>query len=222
MQGMKLIIMASLIGVAAGAHAAVYFNRATFLADPLAINLVNEDFEAYSLGTDLQGATIGNAVLQAPFTTTLIVQDTGVRFGGFPSSGTKLISPGGTVAAQENDDLTITFGTAVNAAGIDVCFDVADGASFTTVKFFDESGTQLFTTASVPCPFGAPGYTFVGATSATAIKTIVFDEFDASPQDDHIMYDSMVYSSVPEPSTIAAFAAAGLLAARRKRARRRS
>lgn len=200
---MKWIAFSSLLVLAAGANATLYFDRATFLTDPLATGLVNEDFEGFALGTDLQGAQVGNAKLGAPGVQTLLVQDTGVRFAPNPSSGKNMISPGGIDKSQEDDDLTITFLNPVDAAGIDICFDAPDGASFVSVTFVDVNGAAVESNGFIPCPNGAPGYQFVGATSATQIKLILIDEYDGSPDDDHVMYDSLVYSSVPEPATMA-------------------
>lgn len=207
--------------------ASLYFDRAAFMADAAVTATAAIDFDALAAGTDLTGQWIAGVAFNAPGTSPLevMVASTGVRYGMSASSGLNVLSPGGRDAGLQNDDLELVFATPVRAAGLDVVFDAPDGASFVGVAFYDELGNVITSYGFIPAPNGAPGYQFVGAVSSTAnIKRVVFDEYDDSAWDDHVAYDSVVFTApaVPEPSTYAllALGIAGLsMAARRRRAK---
>ena len=96
--------------------------------------------------------------------------------------------------------------TPVRAAGLDVVFDVPDGASYVGVSFLDAAGNLLGQDTFIPAPNGAPGYQFVGfvaSGSGPGIKSIRFDEFDGSANDDNVAYDSLVFTAIPEPASTA-------------------
>src|SRR5687768_8076098 len=105
-----LILTPLLGGLAAGPVAAqVFTDKPTFLADPRVGGTTTVDFDGLAPGTDLTGATVGNATLLAPGTGPLVViaGATGVRFPMSPSSGANVLSPGGTDTSLEDDDLRI-------------------------------------------------------------------------------------------------------------------
>jgi PEP-CTERM motif len=212
-----------------------YTDRPTFNADGRVTTTTTINFDSLAPGTDLTGSTLSGVTFNAPGSTPLqvILGSTGVRFPMSPSSGANVLSPGGSNTALENDDLELIFATAVKAAGMDVVFDVPDGASFVGVTFFDASNAVICSTGFIPSPSGAPGFQFVGCVSDSAnIKRVAFDEFDGSPPDDHVAYDTLTFSpaiaapppsaGVPVPGTLLLFGLGGLVAAGiRSRSKRR-
>jgi hypothetical protein len=214
----------ALIPLNAGATG-LYYDRAVFLGDPGVGATSAINFDSDATGTDLTGKTVSGVTFQAPGSSPLLViaGSAGVRNSMSPSSGLNVLSPGGSNTALENDDLELVFAAPVQAAGLDVVYDAPDGASFVGVTFYDATGAVLASNGFLPAPIGAPGYQFVGFVSASAnIKRIVFDEFDGSPPDDHVAYDSVVFSpAVPEPGTYALMFAGlgwvGFIACRRQR-----
>ena len=174
-----------------------YTERSAFDND----NRVSEtrfiDFELYSPGTDLTDASINGVTLRAPGASPLVVIDAevGVRNPMTATSGTQVLSPGGSLTAQENDDLLIEFDAPVQAAGIDVVFDAPDSASFTGVEFRGPGGEVLFSNSPIPSPTGAPGSQFVGyVADSPIIKSVYIDEFDPSAPDDHVAFDSLIFT----------------------------
>ncbi len=208
----KTVLRAALVAAGLGAllplqaaAASLYYDRPAFLADPGISSTASINFDSYATGTDLTNQTVLGVTLQAPGSSPLLViaGSDGVRNPMSPSSGTNVLSPGGTNTGLEDDDLELVFATPVRGAGLDVVFDAPDGASFVGVTFYDASGSVLALNGFIPAPSGAPGYQFVGFVSDSAnIKRVVFDEFDGSAADDHVAYDSIVFSpAVPEPGT---------------------
>jgi hypothetical protein len=203
----------------------IYTTRTSFLADPAVASssTTTINFDGFAPGTDLTNQTVSGVTLAAPGSSPLqvILAATGVRNPMSPSTPLNVLSPGGNSTTLEDDDLAITFGTPVRAAGLDVVFDQPDGASFTSVTFFDALNAILGTLNPIPAPTGAPGFQFVGMVSTSAnIKRIVFDESDGSAPDDHIAYDTLTFTSpVPEPGGLAlcGLAAAGVLSYRRRK-----
>lgn len=186
------------------------YDRATFQSDPAASSLASINFDSFLAGTDLTNQTILGATFTAPGASPLLVitGSSGVRYPMSPSSGLNVLSPGGNNPSLEQDDLEITFASPVRAAGLDVVFDVPDGASYVGASFYDLAGNLLAQNTFIPAPNGAPGYQFVGfiaSSSGPWIKRIVFNEFDGSANDDNVAYDSLVYTApaVPEPATYA-------------------
>jgi hypothetical protein len=191
----------------------LYYDRASFLGDArmTAATTASVTFDSYSVGTDLTGATNSGATFDAPGSGPLLViaGSTGVRYAMTPSTGLNVLSPGGNDPNLQNDDLSVTFAVPVQAAGMDVVFDVPDGASYVAVYFFDTASTLLASNSFIP---DSGSYQFVGLVADSAlISRIVFDEFDDSANDDNVAYDSLVFTSpIPEPSTYAALG--GLIA----------
>lgn len=199
----------------------IYFDRAQSLADSRVSggSLVNEGFDGFSPGTDLTSSTVSGALLLAPSTSPLMVilGSAGVRNPMTPSSGLNVLSPGGSNTSLEDDDLRVDVAP-TNAMGMDVVFDVPDGASFVGVSWLDASGNVLGSNGFIPDVNGAP-FTFCGIVSDSSnVVSMRFDEFDGSANDDHVAYDSLVYGGVPEPSTWAAMTIGAILLMRRRRA----
>lgn len=181
-----------------------FSSRADFMNDPRVGETRTEGFDDLAVGTDLVGDTLSNASFDAPGSVPLqiIEASTGVRNPMSASTGDKVLSPGGSDVGAQEDDLEITFETSVQAAGIDVVFDDADGIANTSVTFYDESDTELGM-FNVIAPSGAPGFGFAGYVSDEAnIKRMVIDEGDGSAPDDHVAYDSLTYEVTPEKVSI--------------------
>ncbi|MBX9605835.1 MAG: VPLPA-CTERM sorting domain-containing protein [Gammaproteobacteria bacterium] len=205
--------------------AGIYTNRASFLADGQVTSVTNIDFDGLAPGTVLTGTTLAGATLNGVSGQDLVVipAASGVRNTLSASSGANVLSPGGSNPSIEDDDLVLTFATPVQAFGLDVVFDAPDGASFVGVSFFDTSNTLLTSNGFIPAPNGSPGFQFIGLVSDAAnIARVVFDEFDPSPADDNVAYDSLVISPAPVPLPATAWllssALIGLGALRRRRA----
>ncbi|MBS1717985.1 MAG: PEP-CTERM sorting domain-containing protein [Armatimonadetes bacterium] len=203
------IAFASALAVAvAQSFAGTYYTDRTAF-EIAAGSLVHEGFDGFAPGVDLNGASVGNASFSTygggSTPLQVILGSAGVRNPMNPSSGLNVLSPGGSDPSAEADNLLVTFATDVQFAGMDVVFDVPDGASFTSVTFLDAGNNTLFTDAFIPAPNGAPGYQFVGFGSNIAnIHSMKFNEFDGSAPDDNVAYDTLSYSAaVPEPATMA-------------------
>lgn len=210
------------------AQAVLYYDRTAFLSDTRIIGTANVTFDGYAPGTDLTNQSASGVTFEPNGVSPLLVitGSSGVRFPMAASSGLNVLSPGGNNPGLEDDGLSVTFATPVKAAGLDVVFDVPDGASYVGVSFYDAGGALLGQNTFIPAPNGAPGYQFVGLVlDSPLIKRMVFIEFDGSASDDHVAYDSLVFSAVaiPEPGVAALIAAGlGLLAWQgRRRARSR-
>lgn len=196
----------------------MYFDRPSFLADPR-IGATEEMLfdDPGQLDANFNGANILGATLTSPDTLIVIDATTGVRFPMTTSSGTQLLSPGGQSAASQNDDLMITFDTPRQSFGLDVVFDAPDGASFVAVTFYDVTGHVISENSFIPCPAGAPGYQFVGLVSdGPAIAGILFNEFDDTAGDDNVGYDSLIFSAIPAPGTLALLGLSALASRRRR------
>jgi hypothetical protein len=197
----------------------LYFDRGLFNSDANMGATVIEDFDSDAALTDLTNQTRSGMMLTSPSGSalTVIQASTGVRFPMNASSGKNVLSPGGSDKGIEDDDFTILFTTSVQAFGLDVVFDVPDGASYVGVTFRDAAGAEIASNGFIPAPNGLPGYMFVGFVSDSAnIASVTFDEFDPSPDDDHVAYDTLTVS-VPTPGALALLAMSGFVIARRKR-----
>ena len=225
---MKAVALAAFVFLAASVVWAqtVYYDRTLFMADGAVAGGGTTDitFDSYAEGTDLTGQTVSGVTFAAPGSgpLTVLLGTTGVRYALSPSSGLSLLSPGGSNASLENDDLTITFAVPVRGAGLDVVFDVPDGGSLVNLSFYDPLDVLIAQIFPIPAPNGSPGYQFVGLVSTSAnIKRIVFDEYDASPNDENVGYDSLVFTAIPEPAGTAGVVAAFVLGAVLVRRQRR-
>lgn len=195
-----------------------YTSRPSFLADARIGAVANVDFDGFAPGADLTSQSLSGARLTAPGSGPLLVTlgSVGVRSPMSPSSGLNVLSPGGSNPGLEDDDLTITFLSGVNAFGLDVVFDAPDGASFVGVTFRDAAGGVIFQNGFIPAPNGAPGYQFIGlVTDGPAIFSITFDEFDPTAADDNVAYDSLVFT--PTPGATAILLLATVVITRRRR-----
>jgi hypothetical protein len=187
--------------------AALYFDRSAFLSDSKITTTTAIDFDSFVVGTDLTGQTVSGVTFNADAGNFLSVIDAsaGIRYPMSASSGTRVLSPGGANPGFESDGLEFIFTDPVTAAGIDVVFDVPDGASYVGVTFYDALNHVLEYNGTIPAPNGLPGYQFVGfvADSAT-ISRVVFSEYDPTAMDDNVAYDSLVFSPAvaPEPSAL--------------------
>ncbi|MBC8140933.1 MAG: hypothetical protein H7Y38_05775 [Armatimonadetes bacterium] len=190
------------------------------------------DFDAIPAGTDITGLTVAGVVLSTTGAPLIVVDGnattTPTGFSGvidastnrlFPTTGANVLSPGGSILAPgsnpavEDDDLTITFDSAVSAFGFDHLSQSRDGFSFTTITVLDAGDVTLFSGA---IPIGGPGggapggADFWGITSLTAnIKTVRINEQDGDSAfpDANIGYDTLRFVSapavVPEAGTLA-------------------
>jgi len=176
-----------------------YTNRASFLSavtSPYSIN-----FDDLAAGTVITNQTIMGITFKSPGSIPLEVinASTGVRYAMTTSTGTRLLSPGGSNTSLEEDDLELIFATPMQAFGMDIVFDMPDTASYVSASFYDASNNLIHQIGPhIPAPTG--GMTFVGLiTDTVMIKRVVIDDFDPSLPDDHIAYDSLLFSPVPEP-----------------------
>ncbi len=177
-----------------------YTSRPEFLADAQIGPTWSIDFDTLPPGSDLTNVTMSGVRFEAPGSGPLLVTPaaTGIRYPLTTSTSPNVLSPGGSDTTLENDDLRLVFPAPVRAAGLDVVFDVPDGASSVSVTFLDENGNTLYTQHPIPAPSAGPGYQFVGYVSPVAnIKSVVLDEFDAIATDDHVAFDSIVSSDNP-------------------------
>ncbi len=190
----------------------LYTDRITFLSDTRITTTVDINFDNFAAGTDLTNQSILGLTFNAPNASPLMVIEgsTGVRNPMSPSSGLNVLSPGGSNANIENDDLSLVFESPVQAFGLDVVFDVPDGASYVGVSFFDAFDNLIASNNSIPAPRGAPGFQFIGlVTDELLISRVLFDEFDPTASDDNVAYDSIIFTSpVPAPAAIWLFGSA--------------
>ena len=219
-----IILGLSLLAVAAPGQSTLYYDRSSFLGDSRVTNPLSINFDSHAVGTVLNGATLLGVNFGSPSGSQLIVITgiSGVRYGMSPSTLSNVLSPGGNDAGIEDDDLELTFTNPIPHFGLDVVFDDPDGASYVGVTFYDADNNALAANGFIPAPAGAPGHQFVGlVTDGSLIKRVTIDEFDPSPPDDHVAYDSLTFSalSVPEPGTVLllGLGLAGLACRRRRR-----
>lgn len=210
----------SLAAAASAASAQLIYDRTTFLANSAVDAPTTLDAATLSGGVDYSGADLGwlsMTALNGPLER--IAAADGIRNPLTNATGDFVLSPGGSDPNIKTDGMSIVFDTPVNAAGLDVIFDVPDGFSFTQVTFFDAANQVLADVGAIPSPVGAPGFTFVGYVhSSAAIKSIVINEYDNSPPDDNIAYNNITANAVPEPGLLLAAGAAALLLKRRRQA----
>ncbi|HET6949259.1 MAG TPA: hypothetical protein VFI47_02730 [Acidimicrobiales bacterium] len=131
-----------------------------------------------------------------------------------PTTGTRLLSPGGARLGPgpdplvENDDLVVTFRHPVTAVGFDLVLQALDCCSFVSITLLDANGEVIHHIDPVPtgqpdtATTGPAGPVFVGFTaSRPSIATLVIDEQDdnhISP-DANVGYDTFRYTTRPLP-----------------------
>lgn len=212
------LVVGGVVGGNALGAEALYYDRDSFLTDARigATSEIRFD-DPGMMDADVNFTTILGARLTAMDSLMVIDASTGVRFPMSTSTGTQLISPGGVNTASQNDDLMITFATPRQAFGLDVVFDAPDGLSQMSVTFYDTAGHVIAENDLIPSPVGAPGFQFVGLVSdGPAIGAIFFNDYDDTPSDENIAYDSMIFS-VPAPGSVGLLGLASVVASRRGR-----
>lgn len=124
------------LSVSAGYAAPIFYtDRTSFLADSRVTSTSDINFDSLTVNTDLTNQSILGVTFNAPGASplTIIAGSTGVRNSMSPSSGANILSPGGNDPNLEDDDLSLVLNSPVEAFGLDVVFDVPDGASFVGV-----------------------------------------------------------------------------------------
>jgi hypothetical protein len=252
---------ATLVGALAGglwagaAHAAITVYQgpsglAAFNALPGAPG-TGLDFEA--LSGDIAGVAVNGVTFSSPTGTPLLVVDgastfTPPGFGApnpatnrlFPTSGLKVLSPGGLElapgpAAVQRDSLIIDFSAPLAAFGLDILFQSLDAGAFVNYELFDASLTSLgsgsVSTAAVGGQGNDPGGAFFFGVRLDSpnLGRVVFTELDdnASFPDSNIGFDTLRFaapaSAAPEPTgwamLIMGFGLAGTAMRRRRLAR---
>ena len=223
-----LIFSLNLSNANASPGVTLHYNRDSFLTSLGGLETTSVDFDSIPAGTDITGTTINGVRFDlgnfycgghtyrcgvgpnAP----LVVINSIPRVEGLglpATSGDQLLSPGGSTIdtcrdpETENDDVVLTFDTPVQAAGLDVIFKSPDEASYVGVRFLDPDGNILLDESFILSPRGAPGFQFVGLISDSAnIGKIEIDEYDdncANP-DEHVGYDSIIFTSVAITATV--------------------
>lgn len=230
--GGAILLLGSVLAVAGPATAAIFEfdgNLAGFNAlagnPPISIS-----FDDLATGTNLAGQTITGVTFSSPDGNTLevvagSVTATALGFTGvidastnklFPTSGTNVLSPGGTdlvagPALGQKDSLQLDFATPLAAFGLDILYQSLDFAAFTSWQIFDPSLT-LIASGSVDTsegggggsPGGAHFIGFVSDNSATNIRRIIFSDNDDNAEfpDANIGYDSLRFFSLQEPPRV--------------------
>ena len=163
-----------------------------------------EDFESYSLGTDLNGVPVtGGATLTENSSTPFVqVQSSSSFFGGSTPFGKGL-------ALRENRTLTIEFAIPTSYAAF---YDIDQGGSDVTVFLTDFTSTT-FTGLDGTDLNGLSGEFLGFVSTGAAISQIVID-LDGG--DGELGLDDLQYGAVPEPATMTLLGLAGLAAWRKK------
>lgn len=176
----------------------VHLDRASFVSAAPQASRAQFDFDALPPGSVWPGSLQGAQFL-AGAGSNLTVIDAGVGINGplAASSGTGVLSPGGSDPLLDQDDLTIIFSQPVSAFGIDVVYSLPAGTSFVSVTFYDAADNVLAVENPLPVPGGAPGYQFVGFTSAVPLLSRVeFDDFGPVDPNEHIAFDSLTFDCI--------------------------
>ena len=136
-------------------------------------SVIAEDFEATASETDIGGSSLSGIQFNA-IGSPLIVVNSNETFtpGTTPgtdnfliaTSGDRVLSPGGvelaagSTPALEEDDIEMVFNPPVRAFGVDILWQSADGAFFTSVQVFDQNGATILSGTNVPgTPLGGAG-----------------------------------------------------------------
>ena len=181
------------------ADSTVYYDKTKFYSE-IGENPINSiNFEDIPVGTNINNQLISGIKFKSANNVPLeiILAANGVRYPMNSSSGKQVLSPGGSNESLENDDLELLFEKPIQLFGLDVVFDHPDGASYVNIKFFDANNNLIKSTyRHIPSPKGKPGYQFVGLISDIPnISKVYIDDFDPTSPDDHIAYDSFIFSS---------------------------
>lgn len=172
------------------------FDRQSFLNDPGTGARIGVNFDAHPADTRLDGSTLSGVTFASPSGNPLVVTpgSDGIRYPLSVSTAPNVLSPGGSDPSLQDDGLRLEFESPVQSFGLDVVFDVPDGASYVGVRVLDEAGNTVAELSPIPAPSGNPGFQFVGYVSSAAnIKSVVFDEYDPTEPDDNVAYDSLVF-----------------------------
>ncbi len=192
---------------------------------PIVIN-----FDGLADNTNLAGQTVLGVTFSSPTGNSLPVVSSTQTVGAysgiidastnklFPTSGTKVLSPGGSdlvpgSALAEQDDLQLVLGTPQEAFGLDILFQSLDCCPFTSFQVFD-GANQLLASGQVLSPNGSGGgvpggSVFLGFVSDSAnIAKIIISDSDGNNAfpDNNIGFDTVRFGGqttrVPEPSTL--------------------
>ena len=163
---------------------------------PITIN-----FDSIAKNTDITGATIQGVTFQGPSVPLIVVDQADMGGQLFATSGVQLLSPGGTDLSLENDDLTLIFNNPVKVFGFDLIYRVADEASYVSFDVRDPSNNVLYYNGFIRSSNSGVGQAdFWGFVSTNNdIAKIIIDEFDGSPLDDNIGFDTFRLQSTAAP-----------------------
>ncbi len=212
-----------------------FYDRAAFTAAggaPVAC-----DFDGLGDNTPFEGGKVAGATFHGLGSPLLVVNGTETytpgEIGGthrlLPTSGTKVLSPGGKELGfgtdVQLDSIEITFDAPTRSFGFDLLYQSDDFAPYTAIELYDASNALLYSsdlptssTAGAGAPGGAEFYGFVAPRGIG--RVVVRDnDNDATNPDANIGYDTLRYAAVPEPATAAGL---GLGALALLRGRRRS
>ena len=196
-----------LAAVPAFAQFTAFTNEAAFTAASGPVTL--EDLNKLTPGDNLDPIVLSLDFFDIDATT---VFDFDVRAGGaFPDpTGTTFINAQVGPIPGTNGPLTFIFDAPVTSFG--AFFD--SPASLAGLEFFADGVVATDTTT-----LGLSGAdTFIGFTSATPFTTVDIDYLGPTGASELFGFDNVVFSIVPEPTSMAVLGLAGLAALRRRRA----
>ncbi len=216
---MRFLVACSLLGVVASAsQAAVLFYNSTavanndatrnsWLADAGIVAGQNFiDFEAETVGTNLNGVNLSGLTVTHPSTNAL-VQSSSAFFGTSNPIGTKAMA-----LAETSGTITLTFATPVDYIG---GFDIDQPGASVKATFTDNSSAQFAIDGT-----GSAGDTgeFWGLWRNDALAISKVEFLATNGGDGEWGLDNVEFGAVPEPGTLLVLAAGAALAAKRRRA----
>lgn len=205
------------VAAAAGAASAqsTFDDRGMFESGANDVGVVLDGFESFegfpasdsdfTNEVDADGFTVTGEDLFDGFPFVLTIQDS-VANGLAPTDGANYLS----ISSFDENVLTLTFDSAVNAVGLDL-IDFGDfGGPATIVAQLD--GGAEFTVFDGAAASGSTA--FFGVVSETAFTTLtITNNFDG----DQYGIDAVSFGVIPAPGAFAAVGLGGLAAARRRR-----